>query len=155
MTGEITYNVAYDNRPYNYFTNTVSETINITDTYPGDIFTIIPVIGRPTGPVLQAAFGRTEYKRDIQIELILDYTDIATNLDLRDTSATNRRNNLLLRKPSINTVLQQELKNLISDISPANEPGIRKYYLSAPTETWNPKDGRYTLNLTWTYELSE
>jgi len=155
MTGEITYNVAYDNRPYNYFTNTVSETINITDTYPGDIFTIIPVIGRPTGPVLQAAFGRTEYKRDIQIELILDYTDIATNLDLRDPSATNRRNNLLLRKPSINTVLQQELKNLISDISPANEPGIRKYYLSAPTETWNPKDGRYTLNLTWTYELSE
>jgi hypothetical protein len=155
MTGEVTYNVAYDNRPYNYFTNTVSETINITDTYPGDIFTIIPVIGRPTGPVLQAAFGRTEYKRDIQIELILDYTDIATNLDFRNATASNRRNSLLLRKPSINTVLQQELKNLISDLSPANEPGIRKYYLSAPTETWNPKDGRYTLNLTWTYELSE
>lgn len=151
MTGEITYNVAYDNRPYNYFTNTVSETISVTDTYPGDVFTIIPVIGRPTGPVLQAAFGRTEYKRDIQIELVLDYTDIANNMEFR----TARRNSLLLRKPSIDFTLQQELKNLISDLSPANEPGIRKYYLSAPTESWNPKDGRYTLNLSWTYELSE
>lgn len=151
MTGEITYNVAYDNRPYNYFTNTVSETISVTDTYPGDIFTVIPVIGRPTGPVLQAAFGRTEYKRDIQIELVLDYTDIANNMEFR----TARRSSLLLRKPSIDATLQQELKNLISDLSPANEPGIRKYYISAPTESWNPKDGRYTLNLSWTYELSE
>jgi len=151
MTGEITYNAAYDNRPYNYFTNTVSETISVTDTYPGDIFTVIPVIGRPTGPVLQAAFGRTEYKRDIQIELVLDYTDIANNMEFR----TARRSSLLLRKPSIDATLQQELKNLISDLSPANEPGIRKYYISAPTESWNPKDGRYTLNLSWTYELSE
>ena len=123
----------------------------MTDTYPGDIFTVIPVIGRPTGPVLQAAFGRTEYRRDIQIEMILDYTDIASDIKFR----TNRRESLLLRKPSINNLLKQELQYLISDLSPANEPGIRKYYVSAPTETWNPKDGRYTLSLSWTYELSE
>jgi hypothetical protein len=151
ITGEITYNVSYDNRPSNYFTNVVSEVINVTDTYPGDIFTVIPVIGRPTGPVLQAAFGRTEYRRDIQIEMILDYTDIASDIKFR----TNRRESLLLRKPSINNLLKQELQYLISDLSPANEPGIRKYYVSAPTETWNPKDGRYTLSLSWTYELSE
>lgn len=152
ITGEITYNVAYDNRPSNYFTNVISEVINVTDTYPGDIFTVIPVIGRPTGPVLQAAFGRTEYKRDIQIEMILDYTDIAADVAFRDV---RKRESLLLRKPSINMLLKQELQNLISDLSPANEPGIRKYYLSAPTESWNPKDGRYTLSLSWTYELSE
>lgn len=151
ITGEITYNIAYDNRPHNFFTNVVSENINVSDTYPGDIFSIVPVIGRPTGPVLQASFGRTEYKRDISIELVLDYTDLATNLGFRE----DPRRNLLLRKPSLNTTLQQELRNLISSLSPAQEPGIRKYFLSPPTETWNPKDGRYTLNLGWTYELSE
>lgn len=151
ITGEITYNIAYDNRPSNYFTNAVSEVINVTDTYPGDIFTIIPVIGRPTGPVLQAAFGRTEYKRDIQIEMMLDYTDIASDLGFKDA----RRESLLLRKPSINNILKQELQALISDLSPANEPGIRKYYVSAPVESWSPKDGKYTLSLSWTYELSE
>jgi hypothetical protein len=146
ITGEITYNLEFDNRPSNYFTNVLFENISVNDTYPGDVFATIPVLGRPTGPILQFTFGRTEYKRDISIEIVLDYTDLGYGTD---------RNALLLRKPSINEPIAGQLKSLIGILSPANEPGIRKYFVSPPTESWNPKEGRYTLSIGWTYELSE
>lgn len=146
VTGEITYNVEFDNRPSNFFTNALYENISVNDTYPGDVFATIPILGRPTGPLLQFTFGRTEYKRDITIELLVDYTNIGYNAN---------RESLLLRKPSINEPFRSELNTLIQYLSPMNEPGIRKYFLSPPTESWNPKEGRYNLSLSWTYELSE
>lgn len=146
LTGEITYSLEFDNRPSNYFTNVLFENISVNDTYPGDVFATIPVLGRPTGPILQFTFGRTEYKRDVSIEIVIDYTDLGYGTD---------RNALLLRKPSINEPIAGQLKSLIGILSPANEPGIRKYFLSPPTESWNPKEGRYTLSLGWTYEISE
>ena len=146
IAGEITYTLEFDNRPSNYFTNVLFENISVNDTYPGDVFATIPVLGRPTGPILQFTFGRTEYRRDISIEILLDYTDLGYG---------TTRDDFLLRKPSINTPIATQLRDLISILSPANEPGIRKYFLSPPTESWNPKEGRYTLSLGWTYELSE
>lgn len=153
--GEITYNLVFDNRPSSYFSgsdtpgsgvNVIYENISVSDTYPGDVFAIIPVLGRPTGPILQYTFGRTEYKRDLTVEILLDYTDVGYGQD---------RASLLLRKPSITEPIKSKLQTLIGHFSPSSEPGIRKYFLSPPQETWNPKEGRYTLNLGWTYELSE
>lgn len=144
FTGEITYNLSFDNRPVNVFTGVASETININDTYPGDLYAAIPVLGRATGPILQYIGGRTEYRRDISIEIVLDHTDIGYG---------NTRSDLLLRKPSINEPIRTEIKSLIQQVSPANETGIRKYFLSPPSENWNPKTGSYSLNLSWTYEL--
>lgn len=146
LAGELTYSLEFDNRPSNYFSNVIYENVTVNDTYPGDVFATIPVLGRPTGPILQFTFGRTEYRRDIGIEIMLDYNVLGYNSD---------RDSFLLRKPSINNPIADELKNLISMLSPAQEPGIRKYFLSPPQETWNPIEGRYTLNLGWTYELSE
>ena len=144
FTGEITYNVSFDNRPANVFTGVASEAISVNDTYPGDLYASIPVLGRTNGPVLQYIGGRTEYRRDVSIEIILDHTDIGYG---------NKRSDLMLRKPSINEPIRNELKNAIIQLSPASEPGIRKYFLSPPTESWNPKTGSYSLNLSWTYEL--
>ena len=147
VTGEITYNVQYDNRPTNYFDQVTSETITVNDTYPGDVYAVIPVLGRPTGPILQYAFGRTEYKRDLSIEFILD----ANNLGYQ----TSTRNGLLYTKPSLTAPYKSQIDELIGMMSPASEPGVRKYFLNPPQETWNPKEGRYTLNCSWTYEVSE
>jgi hypothetical protein len=147
INGEITYSLDFDNRPLNYFSGVMLESININDTYPGDVFATIPVLGRPTGPILQFTFGRTEYKRDLSIEILLDYSDIGYNQD---------RAALILRKPSINEPIRSQLNELIRLVSPGQEIGIRKYFLAnPPTESWNPKDGRYTLSLGWVYELSE
>jgi hypothetical protein len=144
--GEITYNLEFNNRPVNLFTGVVSETINISDTYPGDTFAVVPILGRSTGPLLQYTGSRTEYKRDVGIEIILDSSDIGYG----DT-----RGDLILRKPSVNEPIRTELTNLIKTVSPASEYGIRSYFLDPPTESWNPKTGSYSLNLSWTYELDK
>ena len=145
-TGEITYSISFDNRPNNIFTGVMSEGISVTDTNPGDVYAMIPVLGRDTGPVLQYMDMRTEYRRDISIDIQLDYTDIGYG---------KNRQNLLMTKPSLNDPIKSELDAVIKELSPANEPGVRKYFLDAPNESWSPRDGRYSLNLSWTYELDK
>jgi len=51
--------------------------------------------------------------------------------------------------------MAQQLHELIIEMSPANEYGIRKYFISPPSESWNPKEGQYSLNISWTYELDQ
>jgi hypothetical protein len=146
FAGELTYSLAFDNRPTNIISNTLGETININDTYPGDVFASIPVIGRPTGPVLQYIGGRTEYRRDISVNLVMDYTKIPYN---------NGRAALLLTKPSVSEPTATELANLLESLSPAGEPGVRKYFINAPSESWEPKTGSYSFNISFTYELDK
>ena len=33
--------------------------------------------------------------------------------------------------------------------------GVTKAYMNAPTESWNPRTGAYTLDITWVYECEE
>jgi hypothetical protein len=144
FTGEITYTLEFNNRPMNYISGVLSENISISDTYPGDVFAVIPVIGRQTGPILQYIGGRTEYQRSVGIEFNVDYTNLPYG---------RNRNSFVLSKPSLNEPIRTQINELITSLSPANEPGIRKYFLNPPAESWNPKDGKYSLNLNWTYEL--
>jgi len=151
FTGEITYTIDYDSRPLNLVSDTLSESINCSDTYPGDVFAVIPVIGRATGPVIQYIGSRTEYQRSLSLDLTFrQYYDFGNFGTLTD----RLRRFGSLSKPSLNEPYRSEINSIISAYSPSNEFGIRKYFLSPPQETWDAKTGKYTLNLTWTYELS-
>jgi len=145
-TGEITYNLSFDNRPTNIISGVLSENITVNDTYPGDIFAVIPVLGRPTGPVLQYIGGRTEYRREVQLSLQMDYTKIPYG---------STRKSLLLKKPSVVEPTASQIGSLIKELSPEGEQGVRKYFLSAPQETWSPKEGSYNISLSWVYELDK
>ncbi len=145
-TGEITYNLSFDNRPTNIVSGVLSENITVNDTYPGDVFAVIPVLGRPTGPVLQYIGGRTEYRRDVQLSLQMDYTKIPYG---------STRNSLLLKKPSVIEPTASQISKLIQELSPEGEQGVRKYFLSAPQESWSPKEGSYNISLSWVYELDK
>ena len=144
--GEITYSTQFDNRPTNIISGVLTESISVNDTYPGDVFAVIPVLGRKTGPVLQYIGGRTEYTRDLSINLLMDYTKIPYG---------SGRNTLLLKKPSVIEPSATQIGNLIKELSPQGEPGIRKYFVNPPSESWEPKTGSYSFNLTWTYELDK
>jgi len=149
FTGEITYSIEYDNRRSNLVSGTLSESISYSDTYPGDAFAVIPVLGRTTGPILQYIGGRTEYQRSLNIELIFDryYGSGAGDL------ASRIREFSVLSKPSLNEPYRSNINGIISAYSPAREYGIRKYFLSPPSETWDAQSARYSLTLNWTYEL--
>lgn len=144
FTGDVTYSLSFDNRPTNIISGVLSETISVNDTYPGDVFAVIPVLGRRTGPVLQYIGGRTEYKRDISLSLVMDYTKVPYG---------SGRNTLLLKKPSLVEPTASQIATLLKELSPAGEPGIRKYFVAPPQESWNPKEGTYSFNISFTYEL--
>jgi len=59
----------------------------------------------------------------------------------------------VLQKPSSSAPQGAQLAKLIKDLSPANEPGIRKWFVSPPQENWNPKDGTYSISMSFVYEL--
>lgn len=145
-TGEITYSLAFNNRPTNIISGVISEDIQINDTYPGDVFAVIPVLGRKTGPILQYIGGRTEYRRDISINLVMDYTKIPYS---------GQRSSLILKKPSLVEPTASQIAQLLKELSPQGEPGVRKYFISAPTENWTPKGGAYSFNVSFTYELDK
>ena len=142
--GSITYALDFDNRPTNILSGVLSESISVNDTYPGDVFATIPVIGRSTGPVLQNNGSRTEYRRDLSLEVLLDYTDVPYG---------DNRESLLLQKPSLVEPTRSQIIQLVQELSPQYEPGIRKWFLNAPVENWEPKTGRYSLSASWVYEL--
>ena len=144
FTGEINYSLSFNNRPTNIISGVLSENISVEDTYPGDVFATIPVLGRKTGPVLQYLGGRTEYRRSLNLELVMDYTDIGYGSD---------RKSLMLTRPSLVQPTSQQIKNLIDEMSPSQEPGVRKYFVEAPSESWSPKEGRYSFSISWVYEL--
>lgn len=142
--GTINYNLSFNNRPTNIISGVLTENIVVNDTNPGDIFSIIPVIGRKAGPILQYIGGKTEYRREVSIDLLMDYTKIPY---------CSGRYSLMLRKPSVVEPTASQLSALLNELSPSREPNVRKYFLSAPVENWNPKTGSYSLNLSWTYEI--
>ena len=144
FTGDLTYSLSFNNRPTNIISGVLSESIQVNDTYPGDVFAVIPVLGRRTGPVLQYIGGRTEYRRDVSLNLVMDYTKLPYG---------SGRNTLLLKKPSLVEPTASQIATLLTELSPAGEPGIRKYFISPPSESWNPKDGTYSFNVSFTYEL--
>lgn len=144
FTGDVSYSLSFNNRPTNIVSGVLAESIQVNDTYPGDVFATIPVLGRATGPILQYIGGRTEYKRDVSINLTMDYTKIPYG---------SNRNSLILKKPSIVEPTASQIAELLGELSPAGEPGVRKYFISAPTESWSPKEGTYSFNISWTYEM--
>lgn len=143
-TGQITYSLSFNNRPTNIISGVIAESIQVNDTYPGDVFAVIPVLGRKTGPVLQYIGGRTEYMRDVSINLTMDYTKIPYG---------SGRNTLLLKKPSVVEPTASQIADLLRELSPQGEHGVRKYFVAPPTETWSPKEGTYSFNISFTYEL--
>ena len=145
FTGEIDYALSFDNRPTNIISGTLLENININETYPGDVFSVIPVIGRATGPVLQYNGSRTAYSREVTIDLTMDSTKIPYD--------TGRM--MLIRKPSAISPTAEQLEKLIHELSPEKEPGVRKYFHDPPQESWNPKTGQYSIGIRWTYELDK
>lgn len=146
FTGDLSYSLSFNNRPTNFISGVISENIQINDTYPGDVFAIISVLGRKTGPILQYIGGRTEYKRDVSINLIMDYTKIPYS---------GNRESLILKKPSLVEPTASQIANLLRELSPQGEPGVRKYFISPPSESWTPKEGVYSFNISFTYELDK
>jgi len=124
--GVITYNYSYDNRPSNTLTNSLTEDIQINDTYPGQIINVVPVIGR-SQPVIQYVNSRSEYKRALSINAVMDM-DPSTGSPYRPSDA--------------------DLSGIFVTYAPTGE----YTYYGPPQENWSPRTGSYSYSIEWTFK---
>jgi len=162
--GNISYSYSFDDRPPNIIPGSVSETISIDDTYPGEIFSVTPVIGR-SQPVLQYLNSRSEYKRSLSIDVVMGNptvnwnTTIGSDVNSSGTLSSGVAQSILqglhiTNKPSITNT--DEFNIIYQAANPVNDPNFTvvsgKCFHSAPTESWNPKTRSYTYSIEWTFE---
>ena len=122
--GTISYSYTYDNRPVNLITGALSEDIQVSDTYPGQLINVVPVIGR-SQPIIQYLNSRSEYKRSLQISANMPFVDGAA-----------------VKPP----------KDDLTSIFNLYKPEGNKVYYEAPQETFNYKTGQYSYSVSWTFE---
>ncbi len=163
--GTINYSYSFDNRPPNIIPGSISESISINDTYPGEIFSVTPVIGR-SQPVLQYLNSRSEYKRSLSINVTMGKTTPNWNTTLGAASGVNTsgvlstgvardivRSWLISDKPSVSHAPEFDL--IYQAANPVNDPTFTvvsgKCFHSAPNETWDARTRNYSYNVEWTY----
>jgi hypothetical protein len=131
--GIITYSFEFDNRPCNFVPGSLSESFNIVDEHPSDVFAKIPVLGRPQGPVLQSINTVTESTREITIEAVMPLPASCSSI-----------NDLNLYKPDVTAIIcafESELTSAYDQV-----------FKNKDTESWNPLTGRYSRSVSWTYQ---
>ncbi len=133
--GTINYSYEYNDRPSNCVSNAINETITITDTNPVDVFAEIQIPGRALGPILQDMGTITTRKRDINIDVM-----VAPATGCGTTSA------LFATNPSsdVNTIINLFYAELTGSYG--------QVFKHQDTSTWEPKTGRYTVSVGWTYQ---
>ena len=162
--GSNDYSVTFDDRPPNIIPGSVTETIAINDTYPGELFSVTPVIGR-SQPILQYLNSRSEYKRSLSINITMGAQDPTWSTTLgADVNNSGTLDSSLIQstiqslfitqKPSITNT--SEFNLIYQAANPVNDPNFTvvngKCFHSAPTEDWDARTRSYSYNIEWTYE---
>jgi hypothetical protein len=129
--GSMSYNVTYNNRPSNSIPGSITENISVSDSYPTDVYASIQIMGKRDGPVFQYMNTTSEYKRTLSVEAVMG----------RNITAS----------PSVHSTTRNSINNLISGSTPsASSAGY--VMVDSATEEWNSREGRYSLNITWSYK---
>lgn len=132
--GTIAYNYSYNTRQCNFINGSLSESITVSDSYPTDVFARIPILGRAAGPILQSLNTVTESTRSVSIEVVMQPPtgcgDWAGALNAKPTTEVN----------SLLCTIQTQLSGINTQL-----------YKTQDTDSWNPKNGRYSRNVAWSY----
>lgn len=121
--GVISYHWEFDDRPTASVSGCISENITVTNHNQTDVFASIPVLGRVLGPVLQDISTNSAKKRQVQVELVMR------------------------AKSQSYTPTQPDTDALIATYIPTGT-----VFLDQDDETWNEFAGRYSRNVSWTWE---
>lgn len=132
--GTITYSYSYDNRPYNCVSNARLENITFSENNPNDVFASLTVLGRAAGPLLQDIGTVGQRTREISIEAVLPVWDSGRCSTIS----------------SVGAGVPTDYDSLVSGYE-ANLTGTySQVFINSESKTWNPKDGRFSFNKSWT-----
>lgn len=131
--GSIDYNYDYDTRPSNCIEGALSEDIVITDTNQDggiELFASSVVLGRTPGPVLQDLNTTSQMKRGISITVTVPEP---TGCDAAALLAASPRADVI---------------TFLNDFAPTGD----QVFKEQDDESWNPKTGEYSRNVSYTYQ---
>lgn len=123
VSGTISYQSEFDNRPSADIDGAISESITVSNDNAADVYASIPVLGRLAGPVLQSIGSRTSRRRTISIEVVKRAKSQSYTPTAPDTDA------IVLALQPVGTV-----------------------FLDSDNESWNPYSGRYSRNSVFTWQ---
>ena len=149
--GSISFDYSFDTRPENCVPEALSETITVNDTAPGQTVTTTPVIGRVLGPVMQNVGTQSPtWARSLTIDLVVSgIAPAACDAGSIGVWLTDM-------KPSNRSSQAGAIEAIVRGAAPHGKPGVTKAYTApSPTENWDPRNGKYTYNITWNYEVSQ
>lgn len=144
IAGTIQYSFQYDDRPSSIISGAKSEVIAINDSFGGESFASIFVLGRANGPVLQDLGTKPAATRSLNIECVMPRPSFGSFTTSEIRTALN--NNPRLSAASSGTFFK-----IIEAANPQNN-GYTTVFESPTQENWEPLNGRYSYNKTWTYE---
>ena len=151
--GSISYNFQYDNKR-NICTGVLSSNVTVETSFPTDVFAEAFVLGRALGPVLQDLGTVTSAKKTIGIEV-----KVIPPRDIDGYSMNNKSCPLFVKGNIYQTItgIANSLKPygdqttaLGYDRDNINNKG--QVYTSTDSENWNPIDGSYSIQLSYTYQ---
>lgn len=147
VAGTISYSYDYDNRPTNLISGAKSETISLTDDFDGgQKFASIFVLGRAHGPVLQALNTKEALTRQLTLEAVVTPETFG---DLSQSAISSS----FMNNPRRNPATSGDINKIIEAANPNNLGGYSKVFREQPSETWEPKTGRYSYSIKWTFEV--
>ncbi len=132
--GVVTYNIEYDDRPCNFITGALVESITINDNNPSDVFASLTVLGRARGPILQDINTVTAGTRDVNIEVVMQPYSGCSSISA-----------------AISASPKTQVETLLCEVEQTLTSAYDQVFKSSDNESWSFKDGRYTRSVSWTY----
>jgi predicted secreted protein len=134
--GTISYAYEYNDRPSVCITGALQEVIQISDSYPVDVFASLVVLGRAAGPILQQISTVTAPTRQLVVDVIMQ----------PPTGCI---------RSSVQSFLAQRPYSAVNDIVVAVEEDLEGSYgqvfKQSDSDQWDASIGKYNRTVTWTY----
>jgi hypothetical protein len=139
--GTVGYNLSYDNRPENCATGVISETISITKNNPTDVHAVITVLGRASGPILQAIGTQTAYTQELSIEAVVPPLRACVTGEVGATGEEIFFSGAPV--PQYESLVQQLYNNITGQDNTV--------FTTNDSESFDVKTGRYSRQVGWIY----
>ena len=132
--GTVTYSYTYNNRPYNCVSNARLENITFNENNPTDVFASLTILGRTAGPLFQDIGTSGARTKEISIEAVLPVWD-------------SGRCKLI---SSIGVGIPTGYDELVNSYQSYLTGVYSGVFVNSDNKNWNPKDGRFSWNKSWT-----
>ena len=155
--GVISYNISYDTRPACLLSGALSASFSIVDTKSVAQVAETFVLGRPSGPIVEK-IGNTKPERQMSIDALYpaprNFNEMHPNSSNCVVSSGHpyrkHLETLIKSFAPIDTATFASLLGLAAQAYPIYRNGPTAI-ITSDSETWDPFEGRFTKNITWSF----